>query len=231
MRFALTCLSVLALSACAVPGTKMVAPTFEPPMERTRIVIMQPDVQMTLLTAGGLQEPRADWTSQSETNFLAAFDQILSHHGHDVVVFDPSIAAADAQEQLVLLHEAVGASAVELSSTSGTFVPSTLPTKVDGFDWTLGEDATQLREAYDADLALFLSSRGSFASGGRMAVTVVAAALWGGAPSLGVRVTRMSLVDLRTGDIVWMNFTINGDPRSADGAQWIVDHMSGDIPL
>jgi hypothetical protein len=236
MRLAITLAAALAVTACVTPENKRVAADFQAPTERTRVVIMRPDVHMSLLTAGGLEEPRADWTTQAETNILGAFGEVLRNRGHDVVAFDPNVGEAGLQDQLILLHEAVGASILVYVPSAQLAVPTVVPTKAETFDWTLGEGAVALGQAYDADFALFTTTYGSYASGGRVAAvtaTAVTSALFGVAivGNLGARWTQASLVDLRTGDIVWMNIAANGDPREAAGAQEIADRVSADIPL
>lgn len=231
MRRAAACLALIALSACATPNTLRQTDFVAP--EGARIVIMKPDVSMSLLTAGGLAEPRADWTSQAEANIMAAVDELVRARGHQVVAFDPAIAP-DRQNQLILLHEAVGASIITYVPSASAVASVAVPTKAEGFDWTLGAEAVELRDAYDADFALFVSSTGSYASGGRVAATMVTAVLFGGGATtgmLGGRMTRASLVDLRTGDIVWMNLGLDGDPREADGAEALVARVTADLPL
>ncbi len=237
MRPALAIIALVLLAACAATENKLVSPDFEPPTGRARVVLMRPDVHMSLITAGGLAEPRADWTGQAEENILTAFDDALRNRGHDVVGFDPGVGEGDQQDQLILLHEAVGASILQYSPAAQLTISTVVPSKAETFDWTLGEGAAELGDAYDADFALFTTTYGSYASGGRMAAftaaTVAAALLGGSAPAnmLGARWTQASLVDLRTGDIVWINIAVNGDPREAEGARAIVDRVVADIPL
>jgi hypothetical protein len=226
------------LSACATPQNKLVSTDFQAPTERTRVVVMRPDVRMSLITTGGLQEPRADWTAQAETNVLAALTGVLNSRGHDAVSYDANVGAPGRQDQLILLHEAVGASI--LQPVGQLVVAAAVPTKTETFDWTLGAGAVELGEAYDADFALFTTTNASFASGGRVAAAVatavVTAVLTGGAAAVapdmsGSQWMQASLVDLRTGEIVWMNVVLAGDPREPAGAQALIDRVTADLPL
>ena len=83
-----------------------------------------------------------------------------------------------------------------------------LPTKKE-FDWSLGSGTRALADEYDADYALFVTMRDSFASGGRAALIVFGAILGVGIRG-GSRYGFASLVDLRTGDIVWFNQLASG---------------------
>ena len=71
------------------------------------------------------------------------------------------------------LHQAVG-----LSVIRHKFIPAlALPHKQEVFDWTLGDGVKQLKKEFDADYAMFLFVRDSYASAGRAAAIVLAAVL------------------------------------------------------
>ena len=113
------------------------------------------------------------------------------------------------------------------------YIPySALPTKKDKFDWTLGPDAAVLGEEYDADYALFVYMRDSFASSGRMAVILVGALFGVGVPG-GQQIGFASLVDLRTGQILWFNrlFSEVGDLREPESAHTAVEYLLDELPL
>jgi len=69
------------------------------------------------------------------------------------------------------------------------------------------------------------------ASGGRVAFAVLAAAV-GAASDVGSESGFASLVDLRTGDIVWFNIVTagSGELREKDGAASAVARLFQDIP-
>jgi hypothetical protein len=122
--------------------------------------------------------------------------------------------------QIIRLHEAVGGSILSLNTL--------LPTKKNNFDWTLGPGARELAEAQNARYALFVYSRGTYSSAGR----IVMAVLFGGAT--GAQLMFASLVDLQTGNIIWFNFAIagpNADMRLPDGAASLVTSLMKDSPL
>ncbi len=130
--------------------------------------------------------------------------------------------------QLMRLHEAVGQSVVTYE-----YGPYRLPTKADGFQWTLGEGAQTLAEQYGADYALFTYGRGTYASGGRIATMVVLSVVGVSVP-LGSQQAFTSLVDLRTGQIIWFNMAVAGpqaDMRNPEGADSLVASLLKDAPL
>ena len=134
------------------------------------------------------------------------------------------------------LHSAVGNS-IALHKYLG----AQLPTKRrQGIDWTLGEDAVKFGRATGMDYALFLYAEDSFASSGRKALQVLGIAgcfIGFCAPQGGGGQTAYaSLVDLRTGEVVWFNVLQTssmlpgvqfGDIRTPDGAAEMVERLLG----
>jgi hypothetical protein len=107
-----------------------------------------------------------------------------------------------------------------------------LPTKKDRFDWTLGDGAQRLRDAHDADYALFVYARDSFSSGGRVALNVALVLLGAGAHG-GQQSAFASLVDLNDGSVVWFNVlrSTAGDLRDPKLAREAVDQLLDNSPL
>ena len=106
-----------------------------------------------------------------------------------------------------------------------------LPSKDGRFDWSLGPGVAEFAEEYDADYGLFTFYRDEQASGGRVAFFVLAAAA-GVAVPLGAEYGFASLVDLRTGDVVWFNVVNagSGELRDPEGAVTAVNALFKDIP-
>ena len=88
-----------------------------------------------------------------------------------------------------------------------------------------------LRSRTGADYALFIYVRDSYASDGRKLVMVAGAALHIGMLG-GIQSGFASLVDLRTGDVVWFNQMARaaGDLRTADAAAESVNVLLTDFP-
>lgn len=140
---------------------------------------------------------------------------------------DPAAVEEPRVAQLLRLNEAVGTSIQGFDY--GLYK---LPTKK-GFDWTLGEGAQALSQAYDADYALFTFSRGAFSSGGRKAA-MVGMALVGVSLPAARQSAFVSLVELKTGRIVWYNFAVAGsdcDMRTPEGAKTFAQALLKDAPL
>jgi hypothetical protein len=226
---ALAVVVMFTLSAC-VSTSFYTSPTLPEGAENRRIVIMPVDVELSELTAAGLAVPKADWTETAHGHVVKALTAAMKDRTA-TVVSDASgtrTAALDHKQlQLVKLHGAVGR-----SISIHQYLPNAkLPTKKDGFDWTLGPDARVLKQAYDADFALFIFMRDSYSSSGRVAV-IIFAALFGVSVPGGVQLGFASLVDLNTGQIVWFNrlARAEGDLRSAEPAAASIDLLLKDFP-
>ena len=191
-----------------------------------RLVLATPDIELSELTAGGVNAPRADWTGTAITLTRQNIATTLAARGVSVVEAD---TAADAREsQIVKLNSAVG-QAILLHLY---YSPIKLPQKGDALDWTLGPGVKTLRDRYHGDYALFVHLRDSYSSTGRQALMGVSALLLIPVPG-GFQSGFASLVDLRTGKIVWFNrvLSINGDLRNPDDARDTVGELLQGLPL
>jgi hypothetical protein len=113
------------------------------------------------------------------------------------------------------------------------FVPVLqLPNKQGALDWTLGAGTNEMRDRLGADYALFVFVRDSYSSSGRQALQILGV-LAGVAVPGGAQIGFASLVDLRTGNIVWFNRLVStsGDLRTEAPAQKTVDALLKDIPI
>ena len=242
-RSALGLAGVLAMAA-AMSGcvqTRQVADVyFTPPEGDYSLLVMRPDVTVNSLTTGGMAEPRADWTEQARANIVAALRAEEAGRGGEVKVLDrrdslPGVSAESVAD-LERLHAAVGNS-IALHKYLGAYLPSK---RRKGLDYTLGEDAVALGRKTGFDYALFMYAEDNIASTGRTALQVLGVAgcaIGFCAPSGGSRqFAYASLVDLRTGDVVWFNVLQTGsqlpgvtfgDIRKPEGAAQMVDRLLG----
>lgn len=222
-------MAAFVLAACATGALKKEG--FVRPPSATAVVLMDPDIELTELTAGGLQQPKADWSEAAEKLMTAALEKHFDSKNLALRRYrkpvDPQTEAAHAR--IINLHRAVGQS-IRLHKYPN--MPTTLPTKEKTFDWTLGEGARRLGADLDADYALFVHVRDSYSSAERIAL-MVGAALFGVAVPGGVQVGFASLVDLRTGEVVWFNQTVNsmGDLRSAKPTPEQLSALLDQLPL
>lgn len=216
------------LSGCTV--TQHVADSgFRPPEGNYKLLVMQPDISVGVLTAGGAFEFREDWTDQATKNVVKSLTAQQARRGGQAKIAatredtgaDPALVA-----DLVWLHNAVG-QAVRMHK----FAPQPLPTKKNRFDWTLGSSAVEFGVTTQYDYALFLHAQDSFSSGGRVALQIAGMLGCGLGvcvmPAGGSQAAFASLVDLKTGQIVWFNALGSsvGDIRTPEGADKMVSTL------
>jgi len=223
-RIVIAIIVVSSLAACAT--TVKVAPsaTFQWTSPTKRLILVEPDVELYEMRAAGELEPRADWT-ETATAFIAQ-DVARGLAAHSVELVQPGVLTDHHEIQLSRLHGAVG-DAVLLH-----LYAFPLPNKGDALDWTLGPGTNDMRAHYGADYALFVTVRDSYTTTGR-AIMMLGAAMLGIGLQGGQQIAFASLVDLRTGNIVWFNRIMNnsGDLRTAVPAQKTVDNLLESFPL
>lgn len=211
----------LTLSGCAHMVTNIAKTT---PINWTaqhgkKVLLIDPDVELSELTFGGVAQPHADWTATAKGFIKADIAALLTKKGIETTPVDN---ITDPREvQLMKLHGAVGLSMMQNMTIN-------LPTKKNNFDWTLGPGVASLRTHYNGDYALFVYVRDSYSSGSRMAASLLL-----GVPTGAMQTGFASLVDLRTGRIVWFNHLISatGNLKTEKGAAASVDNLLDGLPL
>lgn len=230
----------VALSGC-VQTRQYADVQFTPPSGDYKLLVLRPDVTVGSITTGGIVEPRADWTDQARHHIVNALRTQQAGRGGKITIIEhrnevPGVTAqelADVErlnyvvDQSIVLHKYLG---------------DYLPTKRGkGLDWTLGQDAVKLGQKTGYDYALFMHAEDAQASGGRIALGVLGLAgcfIGFCAPNVGgqQQLDYASLVDLKTGEVVWFNVVQAGseipgikfgDLRTPAGATQMVDRLLG----
>ncbi len=210
----------------AAADARNIAPGFGGLVATDRLLLMPIDVELFSLSAGGVAEPRADWTAQALKHMNQAIRQRQQQARMAVVELDES--QADAHAEQIGLHAAV-AQSISLHHFGGSIWA--LPTKGGKLDWSFGDAMQPLAEASGAQYALFFWVRDSYASAERVAMMVAMAALGIGITG-GVQVGYASLVDLRSGQVVWFNQLTRpyGDLRQAEPARETIEALLDGFP-
>ena len=139
---------------------------------------------------------------------------------------------ADDFAEINTLHAAV-ARAINLHHFGPGYL--TLPTKDGKLDWSLGEAVRPIKQKTGADYALFSWVRDSYTSDERKAAMVAMAVLSLGrvVPTAGgLQTGYASLVDLKTGRILWFNRLSrgSGDLREAEKAKETLEALLQQFP-
>jgi hypothetical protein len=196
------------------------------------VVMIEPDIELSEVLAGGVQEPRREWSEHARQLYPTEVHRRLQAGGVQALPdYDvPDTLPAETRlGQVLRLNEAVS-----MSILSYTASGNQLATKPrNGLDWTLGPGVEELRKVTGADYALFTYIRDSYASSGRKALRIAGLLLLGGDVGGGSQVGVTTLVDLRTGQVVWFNYLARqtGDLRDEAGARKTVEDMLRGLPL
>ena len=218
-------LVALAAGAAQADASSRLAPGFTSRPAASRLVVIPADMELFSISAGGLTEPRADWTEAAQANFSKALALQSRRLGANTTALRPD--QLDEFGEIAALHRAV-ADAVYLHHAGQTMK---LPTKNGQLQWSLGDAVRPLKDKTGADYALFTWVRDTYASNERKAA-LVAMALLGAISPAGEQVGHASLVDLNTGRIVWFNdiHRFWGDLRDSQTATETVDALLEGFP-
>ncbi|HEX2545171.1 MAG TPA: hypothetical protein VHL79_09850 [Ramlibacter sp.] len=213
-------------SVQAQEPSRHLAPGFTTRAADSRLVVLPADMELFSISAGGVSEPRADWTESAQKNFVTALASQRKLLGPKYSQMTP--AEADDFAEITALHRAV-ADAIALHHRGGWME---LSTKGRALDWSLGDAVRPLKEKTGADYALFTWIRDSYASNERKAA-MLALALLGSITLGGEQVGYASLVDLNTGRVVWFNqlSRMTGDLRDVKPAEETVEALLKNFPV
>ena len=229
------------LSSACVQTRQYADVQFAPPSGDYKLLVLRPDVTVGSLTTGGMVEPRADWTEQARASITAALRAQQAARGGNVTIIEHRNQLTGVSEQELADIERLNF-AVDQSIVLHKYLGDGLPTKRGrGLDWTLGADAVRLGQKTGYDYALFLHAEDQVASGGRIALGILGLAgcfIGFCAPNVGgqQQLDYASLVDLKTGEVVWFNVVAAGsqvpgikfgDLRTPAGAAQMVDRLLG----
>jgi hypothetical protein len=226
-KFAAAVLVSALLSGPTYGQSKNLAPGFETLTKSAKVVVMPADIELFLVSAGGIPEPKADWSAAASKYFKSALQEKKKSLG--VVTVELSEKDADELAEINSLHAAI-ANSIALHH----FGPSMLhlPTKAGRLDWSMGDPVRVIKEKTGADYALFSWIRDSYASSERIAATVVLALVGIGLAPGGMQIGYASLVDLNTGQVVWFNRLQRGrgDLREAEKATETLEALLDQFP-
>lgn len=216
-------LAVLAIPASAQERRNL-APGFNGLPADAKVVIAPLDVELFSITAGGVLEPRADWTAAAQQHMKGALQaraQALGLPSHEL-----SVQQADEHGELLNLHAAVARS---ISIHHQGILK--LPTKDGQLDWSFGDTLRPLQAATGARYGLFTWVRDSYTSPERVAM-MIGLALLGVGVGGGTQVGYATLVDLESGRVLWFNQLVraSGDLREAAKAAESVEALLTGFP-
>ena len=229
----------LAGTLIAVPALAQekaaVKPGFSMPTDKpVRILVFRPDVKVGSQSAGGVVTPNAEWTANARQHLADALVAAKPGRASEVV-FMPELEGDDATtlNEYRSLFKGVATTVLKHRLFKG----DRLPTKITGFEYTLGPGVAKLGELGGGDYGLFVVTNDAYGDSGRKALQVfgllmAGATGFGGMVSSGIHAGYAGLVDLKTGDLVWLNadLKMGGDVREMDGAAKRVSQLLEEFP-
>lgn len=195
-----------------------------------KILLLRPSVWVGSQSAGGTATPNADWTAQAR-GFMANELDLRKPGFTTQIVMEPELVGADAA--LFTSYKALFATVASSVINYQFFAGNRLPTRKNKpFEWTLGSGTKRLADLTGARYGLFINTRDEYGSTGRKLLQFFAAGLVGVSVKSGNHLGHAGLVDLTTGELVWLNadFEMGGDVRTAEGMNKRVGQLLEDFP-
>ena len=192
-----------------------------------KIVVLKPDVKLYEVDAMGDRIIKADWTNQAKKNVEIAMREFLKNENLNVNFLETELN--EEQSQYLKLQKKVSDVIVGHVVVPEQKIPSK---DIEGLDWTLGPKFSQSFQNIDADYVLILNIRDYFSTGGRILAQTLLVLLGGTYIPL-IQQGYGTLIDVRTGDLVWFDFAQAesfGDTRNEKGAKDAIEKILKKLP-
>jgi len=229
--FRLGALALLVLPVAAALATgpsKNLAPGFRELPAGATVLVAPLDVELFEIDAGGIPEPRADWTDTARR----LIREELERRRVDLGVQTTELAE-DATDELGEVLSLQGAVSEAIAAHQFGELP--LPTKNGQLDWTFGDAMQPLQQKTGARYGLFIWVRDGYTSAARKATMALTAILSLGhvIPGGARQLAYASLVDLEGGRVLWFNRVVRGrgDLRDPAAAAETVDELLKNFPV
>lgn len=208
----------------------------------TRISLLQTQIDMYEIGAGGNIEKMEEWSQTARTHTRNAINEEFAKREHlELKEFDErtlSGATRPIYDETFLLYDVVSHAILTHSFTLPNVHPAVqppfFPWKARDFTYSLGREVEML--ASDVDAFLLVRGIDQRSSGGRKALgvgtAIIGAALGVVAvPRRGANLFTAALVDAHTGDILWFSKSITPyDLRDPQEASKLILEFMTDLP-
>lgn len=195
-----------------------------------RIILFRPSVWVGEQGTGGTSEANGDWTEATRVLLRQELQRRQTGFGHEVIE-EPELT--DDGAATIAAYRALFRTVAWSAMTYQFFPGNRLPTRKKGsFDWTLGQGTEKISELTGARYGLFIDIHDEYGSVGRKMFQILAAGIAGVGVTSGVHRGYAGLVDLKTGQLVWLNADgqMGGDVRDEPGMQKRVSQLLEDFP-
>lgn len=167
-----------------------------------KVVVIPASVNVYEVTAGGVTEEVPEWSEEAGKNIFASLS--------GAILQDPSMEEVAlprlSNEESAIMDEHMALYKLVVNTASDI----DLEHKYARFDYSIGPGLAMLQRKSGADAALMVYGRDYASTAGRKAKAVlgnipIINIFTGPAPQLGHSFIHVGMVDLRTGDLLWMN--------------------------
>jgi hypothetical protein len=166
-----------------------------------KVVVLPVNVDVVEVSAGGVEEVVPDWSNEASRSVFKALTAAISKQGLKELAAPrfSGPSAVNVDEHLAL-YKLVVNTATQLGWKH----------KIRRFDYSIGPGLRVVADKTGADAAIMVYGRDYVSTAGRKARAVAANIpivniFTGPAPVLGHSFIHVGVVDLRTGDLLWMN--------------------------
>lgn len=195
-----------------------------------KILLFRPSIWVGEQATGGTPEPNADWTAQARDLLTRELRRRQADFNNELIE-EPDFTGPDAA--VVSAHRALFGAVANSVMTYQFFPGNRLPTRKNKpFEWALGDGTRQIAALTGSRYGLFITVHDEYGSLGRKMFQFLAAGLVGASVQSGVHQGYAGLVDLETGQLLWLNAdgAMGGDVRDEAGMRKRVGQLLEDFP-
>lgn len=187
-----------------------------------KVVVLPANIELYEVTAGGVSEEVPEWSAEASRNVLKALSETIKTEKSLSEVNFPRLPPPKSAvvDEHIALYKLV----------ADTAASTDLDHKVRRFDFSIGPGLAALQRDTGADAAIMVYGRDYISTAGRKAKAVlgnlpIVGAFTGPPPALGRSWIGIGVIDLRTGDLLWLNSETRGSTsnlRDATDAKDII---------
>ncbi|MBX3590990.1 MAG: hypothetical protein KF755_08785 [Burkholderiaceae bacterium] len=233
-------LAVALACAIATPGAaaadantrvhwRLAEPVQVPVPTPRKVLLLDPRIEVHELSAGGVTQKVPQLTREASDHFDRALRGVLATRADVVAVPLPALAETEQDE----LDDTIATFNVVAGEAFAHTQPGLVgwEDRAARFDYTLGFGLPWLQARTGADVLLVTYGVDYQSTGGRKAMAVMGALVGVGLPT-GFARLRCALIDLATGDILWLHSegTGTGNLTDAETMRGIVEKTLATLP-
>lgn len=204
----LACVLPLNVQAASTPHWVHYTLLQNKPKLPKKLIILPINVDVLEVTAGDVKEEVPEWSAEASKNIYKSLSGLIKKDATLKRVNMPRLSkkSSAAVDEHLALYNLVVNTASKISWDH----------KARRFDYSIGSGLSSLRKKTGADAAVMVYGRDHVSTAGRVTKAVLGNIPFvnmftGAPPRLGDSFIHLGIVDLRTGDLLWMNSEYRDD--------------------